>query len=421
MKPIEKKAAGFVLCLLSSALFARPGRCTSAFGTLGAVKSTAKALDKKTSGAQGGAGSSGAPSTACTPQQLSQLAALEASMAATLSVSTFPYTFMLESAHRTDRFDYVTSSGPSTAQTLYQSASTSKLVAAVTILSLVDANIGLTLDSKPQDFIPWWQVTSTMAANGVTLRDLMSFTSGLATDPVLFAGDTEITGCLKTLDFENCVHLIYRTNINNNIAPGSQFDYSATHLQIAGLMAVKAVQAVTPAGSTVTWTDIFNTFKNDPSRTVFQNSVYDLPSSTNPRLAGGMHWTSDDYLDFLRKLYKGGLLKPSTRAALWADQRNGDGQTTVVIDSPLLTATGQDWHYALGNWVEGQGTAPFVPVGRNSSPGAYGAYPFIDFQNGYYGILAMQDLNGPGFREGLALYTTIANTATSWGAQTCGN
>lgn len=55
------------------------------------------------------------------------------------------------------------------------------------------------------------------------------------------------------------------------------------------------------AGNYNSWTEIFNEFKEETN--LFPNSVYDLPSTTNPRLAGGMHWTANDYSDFLKALY----------------------------------------------------------------------------------------------------------------------
>jgi hypothetical protein len=52
--------------------------------------------------------------------------------------------------------------------------------------------------------------------------------------------------------------------------------------------------------------------------------------------------------------------------------------------SPFYNAMGEGWVYALGSWVEC--TSTNYDCG-NSSPNPYGAYPFIDFHNNYYGIL----------------------------------
>ena len=101
-----------------------------------------------------------------------------------------------------------------------------------------------------------------------------------------------------------------------------------------------------------------------------------------------MHWTAEDYLAFLTALYTGQILSGSMRTELWADQRG----KAAVVESPIFGAMGEDWGYGLGNWIECSGPAfdCGTSLQRNSSPGAYGAYPFIDFEDKYYGILARQ-------------------------------
>jgi CubicO group peptidase (beta-lactamase class C family) len=332
----------------------------------------------------------------CSDQQLTQL---EQSMNATLDQATtdVDFTLMLESK---DGRAYNYSRGTSTSATSYESASTSKLVTAVVILSLIDRGY-LTLDSRPQDFISFWTPPSDNPASMMTLRHLLSFTSGFSTEPL----------CLNNpaSDFNACVQTIYTTNIDNNITPGSEFYYSSNHLQIAGLMAVIA-------RGYSSWTEVFDEFK---SRTgLFSHSTYDLPSATNPRLAGGMHWTGDDYLGFLRGLYSGRILSAGISTELWSNQRDG----ATVVNSPILSVMGEDWGYALGNWDECESPAfnCGTSIHRNSSPGAYGAYPFIDFENGYYGILARQGTLGT-FQNGITLFRTVQDTAQKWATKSCGN
>ncbi|MBC7978136.1 MAG: hypothetical protein H7138_24395 [Myxococcales bacterium] len=55
---------------------------------------------------------------------------------------------------------------------------------------------------------------------------------------------------------------------------------------------------------------------------------------------------------------------------------------------------------------------------RSSSAGAYGAYPFIDFDQRYFGIVARQGSLGSG-REGVALARAIAEPARKWATGTC--
>ena len=90
------------------------------------------------------------------------------------------------------------------------------------------------------------------------------------------------------------------------------------------------------------WTGVFDEFR---SRTgLFPHSTYDLPSATNPLLAGGMHWTAGDYLDFLRALQAGRILSTGMRNELRSDQRGG----AHVVYSPASAYLGEDWSYGLG-------------------------------------------------------------------------
>jgi CubicO group peptidase (beta-lactamase class C family) len=285
---------------------------------------------------------------------------------------------------------FVYSHGDSSLEKSYESASTSKWVAVSVILELVDRGL-LRLSDEPSAYLPFWQ------ASGVTLAHLLSFTSGFSKEPLCFN--------LPNADFADCVQRAYEQNVDIAPAPGSAFDYSSTHLQIAGSMAVRAAGAQSFA-------DVFAAWQT--STGLFPSGAFDLPSANNPRLAGGMHWTGEEYLAFLRAIYDGKLLKPETRAAMLSSQRG----MAKVVDSPVLTALGQDWAYGFGNWLEcptaiGPDSFDCGAGHRNSSPGAYGAYPFIDFDHHYLGILARQGELGT-FRDGDALFSVIAADSARW-------
>jgi hypothetical protein len=147
---------------------------------------------------------------------------------------------------------------------------------------------------------------------------------------------------------------------------------------------------------------------------LFPTGAFDLPSAVNPRLAGGMHWTGAEYLKFLRAIYDGTLLSDATRSAMLANQRG----VAKVASSPTIDAINQDWAYGFGNWLEcpsalGSDTFDCGAGHRNSSPGAYGAYPFIDFDHHFIGMLARQGDLGT-FRDGDALYGVVAENAARW-------
>ena len=299
------------------------------------------------------------------------------------------FTLALETA---DGHRFVHSHGDSTLAQSYESASTSKWVAATVILDLVDGG-RLHLSDEPSAYLPFWE------AKGVTLAQLLAFTSGFSQEPLCLN--------LPRANFAECVQQAYELNVDGAPAPGSEFDYSSVHLQIAGLMAVRATAAEGFGAVFAAWQE---------KTGLFPSGAFDLPSRDNPRLAGGMHWTGEEYLAFLRALYHEELLQPATRRAMLEPQRGG----AKVVGSPTLDALGQDWAYGFGNWLEcptavGADTFDCGSGHRNSSPGAYGAYPFIDFEHRYFGILARQGTLGT-FREGDALFGVVAGDAARWAA-----
>lgn len=295
---------------------------------------------------------------------------------------------------RQDGRQYIFNRGSSTLQTSYESASTSKLVSAVIILRLVELGY-LTLADQPQDYISDWPIDSTDILDTINLAQLLSFTSGLESAPL----------CLNLgfSDFESCVNNIATRNVNNGVAPGEAFYYASTHLQVAGVMAFKAF-------GVASWQEVFSDFKAQTG--LFPNSTYDLPSSSNPRLAGGMHWFGEDYIAFLFALNNGEILNPRSMALLLTDHT--EGLTTNY--SPAFDTLMEDWRYGFGLWHECESSVFNCEVGkRMSSPGAYGAYPYWDNSIGYVGLVARQGDLGT-FEKGVVIEKVVRGTVERWAA-----
>jgi CubicO group peptidase (beta-lactamase class C family) len=307
-------------------------------------------------------------------------------------VGTPDFTIVLEAE---DGRSYQHSHGDASPTTIYESASTSKLVTAVVILDLVEQGV-LTLDTKAHDLLPFWTETT------VTLRHLLAFTSGYFDDPLCTNSGSA--------DFETCVETIYDDNAPTAPAAGVRYQYASSHLQVAGLMAIKAKGAAS-------WNELFDAWKAKTG--LFPTATYDLPSATNPRLAGGMHWTAVEYLGFLKALYKGQILLPATREALFANQRG----SAILTGSPAWNKVQEDWSYGFGNWLECPtattlGSFDCGAGHRNSSPGAYGSYPFLDFDHHYVGILARMGDLGKGF-EGVLLFRSAGEDIATWADGAC--
>ncbi len=300
------------------------------------------------------------------------------------------FTLLLASENG-NSFDY--SVGNSTSSSSYKSASTSKWVTAAVILSLVEDG-KISLNDNPQDYIDFWPTIGTHAA--IELKHLLSFTSGLIESPICIN--------LPNSNIESCVLSIL--NKNPTIAtPGAEFYYASAHMQVAGLMAIKA------AGFD-TWEGVFTAFKTKTG--LFANSSYDLPSLQNPRLAGGMHWTGEDYMEFLEAIYYQKILTPELIATMQTDMISN----ATIVFSPSFGVL-QDWHYGLGNWIECNSiTFNCTELNKFSSPGAYGAYPFIDYEHQYYGILSRQgELNT--FVKGYNLFASIESELKTWAGVEC--
>ncbi len=286
------------------------------------------------------------------------------------------------------------STGNSKASIPYQSASTSKLVTTVVILSLVKDN-KLSLEDHPQDYIATWPTTGNLSK--IQLNHLLSFTSGLVNEPICINSSNS--------NFETCVGNIATSNGISKL-PGEEFYYSSTHLQVAGLMAIKA-------SGLSSWQEVFEQFKFNTG--LFSNANYDLPSLQNPRLAGGMHWSGEEYLEFLKRIYKKEILNAELIDLMTSDQISN----ATIGYSPALVGISEDWHYGFGNWIECHANPNnCAQTKRISSPGAFGAYPFIDYENKYYGILARQGAFGT-FKNGYTLFESVSPKLEKWAAVEC--
>ncbi|MEO8008361.1 MAG: serine hydrolase domain-containing protein [Betaproteobacteria bacterium] len=349
-------------------------------------------------GGGGGGGGTSAPAGVVTCPAVAQS---EAAMTARLSQaeSEVDFSFAVE---RKDGRRYNYNRGASTLQKAYESASTSKLVAAVVIMRLVEQGY-LSLEKRPQDLIDAWPLVSSDPMYGMTLRNLLSLTAGFTQDPP----------CLDspTADFEACVIEVGNVNAGNGSTAGRQFIYVSADLQVAGLMAVKARRA--------SWEQIFAEFKTQTG--LFAGSAFDVPSTSNPLMGGGMHVTGADYMDFLKALKGGALLNAASMSQLLTDYT----ASVRIAFSPIRDGIagdpglGEDWHYGFGLWHECR-SAVFncVPATRVSSPGNFGSYPFWDRSKDYTGVVARQGASGH-VTTGIKIERSVRSEVEQWAA--CSN
>lgn len=253
-----------------------------------------------------------------------------------------------------------------------QIASSSKWWTSALLLTLVEQGV-LSLDDHPQDYIAWWTNDPADRRSQITLRHLLSMTAGFRSEPLCEFNP------LTTM--EACVREMYANHFFD--APGTVFNYNSSHMQVAGLMA----QAAT--GESIV--ALFRRLIGEPLG-MQETTNFWRASELNSWMAGGGNASPRDYARFLQAIMAGELVA-ETRSLMFTDYTDDPVRITA---SPVAALT--EWHYGLGAWKEC--TATTWPETCNaeqvwSSAGGLGWYPWIDFEHGYYGVLARQAFNAP--------------------------
>lgn len=249
-------------------------------------------------------------------------------------------------------------------------ASASKMMAGLTILKLIEDG-QMSLSDNPQKYLPYWTTSAADPRSRVTLAQLLAFTSGFNQNEVAIS-------CLTNPDttLQACAQATYNLGIAS--APGTAFSYGPGHLEVAGAMAEVA------GGRR--FNQLFREKVADPLAFGPVSGIV-FPSANNPRVSGGGISTGEEFAKLLDGVLGNRLLANLTNFK--ADQTAG----VSFLYRPVTA----DWHYAAASWRECD--APIFAVGCTnvftvSSPGLFGWTPWIDFDAGYYAVIAMEETNG---------------------------
>jgi len=248
-------------------------------------------------------------------------------------------------------------------------ASASKWLTGATVITLVEQGL-MSLDDQPQDYLSYWTDDPNDPRSRITLEQLLSFTSGFHRSP----GQA---GCIgnEAYTVQTCVAEWYEVGVDAE--PGTTYYYGPVHMQVAAAMAEIA------AGQP--WRDVVELTIAMPlglTSTRFQGN--------NPRAAGAAISSAIDYAGFL-EAQLGGELLPAGFDDLAAERLSG---LQIVSRPAAIDDNTVDWYYGLGVWREcnePMWNTDCEAQTRVSSPGAFGWYPWLDLDNGYYAVLAMEE------------------------------
>lgn len=256
-------------------------------------------------------------------------------------------------------------------------ASASKWLSGAVIMHLVDKGL-ISLDDSCGKYLPLFKGDKAR----ITIRQLMSHTSGLP-------GNSNYESD-RTLTLAQAVDSI-AFKVNMVAQPGTEFRYGGVSMQVAGRIAEIVLKKP--------WDSIFTDVLAKPLG--MKNTDYNgFGETANPMIAGGARSTAADYILFLQMLLNQGITSSGSRVlsatainTLISDQTNN----AAIISSPFDGYAPYDSsmaksRYGIGNWIEMPGKQSSGARYDNSSQGAFGFSPWIDWNRGIAGIIAVRTL-----------------------------
>ncbi|HEY4075345.1 MAG TPA: serine hydrolase domain-containing protein [Rhizomicrobium sp.] len=254
-------------------------------------------------------------------------------------------------------------------------ASASKWLTVALVMTVVDEG-KLSLDEPIGRRLPDFAGT----AGAITLRQLLSFTSGQGS----LRGLVDVRQDPRMALAESA-HQIAQIPLQD--PPGTVFKYGSPALQVAGALVEQATGK--------TWAQLFEERLAGPlgmSHTVWANPLWPniAPDQVhNPNLQGGAITTAEDYGRFLTMLAANGVYQGHRILSVQSVNAMEHAQTRGMSMAFVPQGGAESGlQYALGNWcgaVGDNGDCTLV-----ASPGALGTYPWIDRNNGLYGIFFMR-------------------------------
>ncbi len=284
-------------------------------------------------------------------------------------------------------------------RTMLPIASSSKWLAAATLMTLVDDGL-LSLDEPISTYLADFRGE----CGRVTLRQLLSQTSGQGDLRSLV--DVLQNPCITLAE---SAARVARRPLKD--PPGTIFSYGGPGFQVAGA----AAEAVTGTP----WAELFQRRVAGP---LGMNDTFwiHLPAwgvgperTCNPLLQGGAVTTAEDYMRFLTMLSMNGSYAGKRILSEAAVESMETVQTFGVRRGYIPRWAKESAEYGLGNWCE-----TWEPSGRGlivSCPGLFGSYPWLDRSSGLYGIFF---LKGPALLSKSPFFRIRAKIIRAFAAKT---
>ncbi len=273
-------------------------------------------------------------------------------------------------------------------------ASSSKMISAGVLLRLQEDGL-LDIDAPIEGVVDW-----AVGNPEITPAQLVSNSSGLVGlgPDLLYAPYLCQWGVPNTL--QECGEAVFTSagDDADQIPPDTEFRYGGAQWQVAG--------AVAEAVSGKTWEQLIDEIYVGPCGVeslgyislgavpigpggypvAFGGDPDSVTASDNPNIEGGAHITAADYGKLLLMHLRGGMCGDSqvfTQASL--DTMHADRVASAYNGDASAPDTG----YGMGWWVNRE-------TGRISDPGAWGAVPWLDLDDGYGAYLIVEDQSATG-------------------------
>ncbi len=300
----------------------------------------------------------------------------------TAEMQTLVQTYALDGAslrvNKAGTVVYRRAFGGYTLSTRVRIASASKWLSALTLARVVEKG-----QMRWSDTVGQYFPNIEQSKRGITLEQLFSHTSALPG-----GDDTCMSNPLYTL--ATCANRILQQPLIG--APGKVFSYGGNSMQVAGRMAEIATGKA--------WDDIFIAEMVTPlnlnaSDFATASTTPGYVRNTNPRIAGGVRSTLEDYGKVLDTVLAYGCLDtgfPNTclpgrrflsRVTIEFMARDRTVGTVDISRPPTSIGYG----YGLGQWIDP--SSPLIV----SSPGAFGFTPWVDRNTQVAGVLLVDDIN----------------------------